>query len=78
VLTLNVHSILGPQHLRNVEDFHRLIEFAPQRTRSEPIELGTLALEEASVNLMFKLVGKNEQSSGFGFDLIAIHCEKVE
>jgi hypothetical protein len=36
--------------------------------------LGYLELAEGRNNLMLKLVGKNEQSSGLGLDLIAVIC----
>jgi hypothetical protein len=52
--------------------------YAPERTCNTLIALGALFLEEGPANLLFKLVGKNEQSRGLGFDLVTIQCEKVE
>jgi len=52
--------------------------YAPKRTRSKLIALGTLSLDEGPANLMFKLVEKNEQSGGFGFDLITIQCDSTQ
>lgn len=52
--------------------------FAPERQRSKLTRLGVLFLEEGPVNLMFKLVGKNEKSEGLGFDLIMIQCDRTE
>ena len=52
--------------------------YAPERQRSEKTSLGVLTLPEGPVNLMFKLVGKNEKSEGFGLDLITIQCDRVE
>ena len=52
--------------------------YATKRTRSKLVGLGTLSLDEGPANLMFKLVGKNEQSSGLGFDLVTIVCERLD
>ncbi len=51
--------------------------YAPERQRNEKTSLGILTLAEDPANLMFKLVGKNEKSEGFGLDLITIQCERV-
>jgi len=52
--------------------------YAPQRQRSKLTPLGVLDLDEGPVNLMLKLVGKNEKSKGLGFDLIAIQFDRIE
>jgi hypothetical protein len=52
--------------------------YAAERTRSELLDLGTLSLDEGPINLMFKLVGKDERSRGLGLDLITIQCERAE
>jgi hypothetical protein len=39
--------------------------------------IATLDLEQGPNNLMFKLVGKNDQSQGLGFDLRNIVCERT-
>jgi hypothetical protein len=36
--------------------------------------MGQLELAEGRNNLMFKLMGKNEKSTGLGFDLIQVIC----
>lgn len=48
--------------------------FAPEPVRSARLLLGTLELAEGMNNLMIKLVGKNESSSGLGLDLIHVIC----
>lgn len=52
--------------------------YSAKRQRSERLSLGTLTLPEGPSNLMFKLIGKNDESEGLGFDLIAIQCDRVE
>lgn len=48
--------------------------YADKPVKSGRVLLGYLALEEGKNNLMFKLVGKNEKSSGLGLDLIQVVC----
>ncbi len=48
--------------------------YAEQAERSERLLLGRLDLPAGPNNLMFKLVGRNEQSAGLGFDLINVIC----
>jgi len=48
--------------------------YAEKPAKSERLLLGKVDLEEGNNNLMFKLVGKNEKSSGLGLDLIQIIC----
>ncbi len=52
--------------------------YSEQRQPSQIEYVGTLNLEQGPNNLMFKLVGKNEQSRGLGFDLTSIICERVK
>lgn len=40
--------------------------------------VGTLDLEQGPNNLMFKIVGRNENTKGLGLDLTNIICEKVQ
>jgi hypothetical protein len=48
--------------------------YAERPAKSGRLLLGKLDLEEGSNNLMFKLVGKNEKSTGLGLDLVQIIC----
>lgn len=48
--------------------------YAEQSKRSERLLVGKLHLPAGPNNLMFKLVGRNEQSAGLGFDLINVIC----
>lgn len=48
--------------------------FADKQIKSERLLLGQLDLTEGKNNLMFKLVGRNDQSSGLGLDLVTIIC----
>lgn len=48
--------------------------YAEKATPSGRLLLGRLDLAEGRNNLMFKLVGKNEKSSGLGLDLVNIIC----
>jgi hypothetical protein len=50
--------------------------YAEKPTRSGRVLLGKLNLTEGRNNLMFKLVGKNEKSSGLGLDLISVICAR--
>ena len=52
--------------------------YAPERQRSKLTPMGTLVLEEGPMNLMLKLVGKNDKSEGLGFDLITIQFDRME
>lgn len=40
--------------------------------------IGTMNMEQGLNNLMFKIVGKSDESKGLGFDLTNIICERVE
>jgi hypothetical protein len=48
--------------------------YAERPSKSGRLLLGRLDLAEGKNNLMFKLVGRNERSSGLGLDLIQIVC----
>jgi len=52
--------------------------YAEKATPSGRLLLGRLDLAEGKNNLMFKLVGKNEKSSGLGLDLVSIVCVRGE
>ena len=48
--------------------------YSPELTRGTRLLLGSLDLVEGNNNLMIKLVGKNEKSSGLGLNLVEIIC----
>ncbi len=48
--------------------------YAENPSKSGRVLLGRLDLDEGRNNLMIKLVGKNERSSGLGLDLISVVC----
>ena len=48
--------------------------YSEKSAKSGRVPLGRLRLDEGKNNLMFKLVGKNEKSSGLGLDLISVIC----
>jgi len=48
--------------------------YAEKATRSGRLLLGKLDLSAGPNNLMFKLVGQNEKSTGLGLDLISVIC----
>lgn len=50
--------------------------YAEKPVKSGRLQLGKLELAEGNNNLMFKLVGKNERSSGLGLDLIQVICTR--
>ena len=52
--------------------------YAQARQRAPGVEMGTLDLAEGVNNLMFKIVGKNQESQGQAFDVINVICEKVD
>jgi hypothetical protein len=52
--------------------------FASERRKGKVTPMGVVDMEAGNNQLMFKLVGKNDQSTGLGFDLARIICEKVE
>jgi hypothetical protein len=50
--------------------------YADQAAKSGRLLLGRLPLPEGKNNLMLKLVGQNEKSSGLGLDLIQVICAR--
>ncbi|MDX9753978.1 MAG: DUF2961 domain-containing protein, partial [bacterium] len=52
--------------------------YRAEKQRASDDYVGTMKLEEGPNVLMFKLVGKNDASSGLDFDLCNIICEKME
>jgi hypothetical protein len=48
--------------------------YAEKPSKSGRVLIGRLDLDEGPNNLMIKLVGKNERSSGLGLDLISVIC----
>jgi hypothetical protein len=48
--------------------------YAETPAKTGRVFMGQLELAEGRNNLMFKLVGKNEKSTGLGFDLIQVIC----
>ena len=48
--------------------------YSAKREKSGRLMLGSLRLNAGQNNLMFKLVGRNEKSSGLGLDLIQVVC----
>ena len=50
--------------------------YSAELTRGSRLRLGSLDLAEGNNNLMIKLVGKNEQSSGLGLNLVEIICAR--
>jgi hypothetical protein len=51
--------------------------YAAERQRALDEYIGTLDLVEGANNLLFKLVGKNEESQALGLDLTNIVCQRV-
>ncbi|HVF44152.1 MAG TPA: glycoside hydrolase family 172 protein [Pyrinomonadaceae bacterium] len=52
--------------------------YAPERRKGAVKRLGELDMKEGDNKLMFKLTGKNPQSSSLGFDLYKIIFERVD
>jgi hypothetical protein len=80
--TIYVDAVKGPaqakvQLFQNENPVADAVDlFAEKPTTSRRILLGRLALTEGQNNLMFKLVGQNEKSTGLGLDLINIICAR--
>lgn len=51
--------------------------YASERKKSAEMPLGELELKEGDNRVMFKLVGKNERSSGISFDIYRIIFQKI-
>jgi D-arabinan exo alpha-(1,3)/(1,5)-arabinofuranosidase (non-reducing end) len=81
---ISIEAAAGPdqavvQLFRDEAPVGKAVDFyAPKRKRREPQFLGSLELEEGPNALMFKLVGKNQASSGLRFDLRNIICERID
>ncbi|MFC2077171.1 hypothetical protein ACFLT7_08820, partial [candidate division KSB1 bacterium] len=55
------------------------VDLYAEKSEVSPGEyVGTLELEEGSNDLMFKIIGVNDKSSGQGLDLTNIICERVD
>jgi hypothetical protein len=52
--------------------------FAAQRSRGPRMSLGKLKVDEGPSTLMLKLVGQNEQATGWGLDLITVRYHRIE
>jgi len=77
-------GIAGPdagivQMLRDDQPVGEPIDFyAPRRVKTRALKLAELNLTRGPNHLFFALVGKNEKSTGKGFDLVEIHCTLAE
>jgi hypothetical protein len=80
---VSIEAIEGPsqgivQLFRNEVGVGKSFDlYAPERRKSAVTPLGELDLKEGDNRVMFKLIGKNERSDGFGFDIYRIIFEKV-
>jgi hypothetical protein len=52
--------------------------YAPERRKSREIPMGEVELRAGDNRVMFKLVGKNDKSSGLGFDIYRVIFERAE
>ena len=52
--------------------------YGKTREKSDQLSLGEVDLVEGQNHIMFKIVGKNEKSTGLNFDLSNIICERIE
>lgn len=80
---VSVQTIAGPAQGR-VQLFKNEVPigdaadlYSAERRKTAEIPMGELDLSEGANRVMFKIVGKNEQSSGLGFDVYRIVFEKV-
>jgi hypothetical protein len=82
--TIYIEAVLGPsqakmQLFQNENPVADAVDlYADKPTKSGRLPLGALDLDEGPNNLMFKLVGKNEKSSGLGLDLIQVICVRQD
>lgn len=51
--------------------------YSAERRKTAEIQMGELDLSEGANRVMFKIIGKNEQSSGLGFDIYRIIFERI-
>ena len=77
-------GIAGPdagivQMLRDDQPIGKPVDFyAPRRGKTDLLRLAEIDLTRGPNHLFFALVGKNEKSTGKGFDLVEIHCQLAE
>jgi hypothetical protein len=65
--------------LRDDQPIGKPIDFyAPRRGKTDLLRLAEIDLTRGPNHLFFALVGKNEKSTGKGFDLVEIHCQLAE
>ena len=81
---ISIEGVKGPaqgrvQLFRDEQPVGEAVDlYAVERKPSAPIPVGTLDMLEGINQAFFKLVGKNDRSSGLGFDLARIVFERVE
>ncbi|MDT7543104.1 MAG: hypothetical protein QOE33_3008 [Acidobacteriota bacterium] len=80
---VSVEAVEGPTQ-GIVQLFRNEVGVAPpvdlysrERRKGQPRALGELELKEGDNRVMFKLVGRNPQSAGLGFDIYRIIFQKV-
>ena len=80
---ISIQAITGPaqgkvQLFRHEVGVGQVIDlYSSARKKSVEILLGELELKEGDNRVMFKIIGKNNQSTGLGFDIYRIIFEKV-
>jgi hypothetical protein len=79
---IHIEAVKGPAQAK-VQLFHNenprgepVDLYAAEPAKSGRVLLGYLNLVEGANNLMLKLVGKNEQSTGLGLDLTQVVCAR--
>jgi hypothetical protein len=55
----------------------KLDTYAPERGRSKTIPMGILEMKEGPNQVFFKLLDKNNNATGLGFDLVTLILEKI-
>ncbi|MGH9903637.1 MAG: hypothetical protein ACRD68_17660, partial [Pyrinomonadaceae bacterium] len=51
--------------------------YSAEKRKSAVIDMGVVEMEEGDNHLFFKVVGRNARSSGLGFDIYRIICERI-
>ncbi len=80
---VSIQAITGPtqgkvQLFRHEVGIGQAVDlYSSERQKSAVIPLGELELKEGDNRVMFKVIGKNDQSTGLGFDIYRIIFEKV-
>lgn len=80
---VSIEAIEGPsqavvQIFRNEVGVGNPVDlYASERRKSRALPLGEFEMVEGDNRVMFKLIGKNEKSSGLGFDLYRIIFERI-